>query len=60
MTKESVLIVCTVSNVSNVIPKDFERVFQSLSRFQSISTYLVESDSTDNTNKILSELKRKY
>lgn len=60
MTKESVLIVGTVSNVSNVIPKDFERVFQSLSRFQSISTYLVESDSTDNTNKVLSELKRKY
>ena len=60
MKKESVLIVGTVSNVSNVMVKDFERVFKSLSRFDSISTFLVESDSTDKTNKDLSELKGKY
>jgi len=60
MIKESVLIVGTVSNVSNVLVKDFERVFKSLSRFNSVSTYLVESDSTDKTNKALSELKGKY
>ena len=60
MIKESVLIVGTVSNVSNVLVKDFERVFKSLSRFNSVSTYLVESDSIDKTNKALSELKGKY
>ena len=60
MIKENVLIVGTVSNVSNVLVKDFERVFKSLSRFNSVSTYLVESDSTDKTNKVLSELKGKY
>ena len=60
MIKESVLIVGTVSNVSNVLVKDFERVFKSLSRFNSVSTYLVESDSTDKTNKALSKLKGKY
>ena len=49
MPEESVLIVGTVSNVSNVLIKEFEKVFKSLSRFKSISTYLVESDSTDNT-----------
>lgn len=60
MPEESVLIVGTVSNVSNVLIKEFEKVFKSLSRFKSISTYLVESDSTDNTKEVLDELKRMY
>ena len=60
MSEESVLIVGTVSNVSNVLIKEFEKVFKSLIRFNSISTYLVESDSTDNTKEVLDELKRMY
>lgn len=60
MAGDSVLIVGTISNVSRVLAKDFERVFKSLSRFASISTYLVESDSTDNTKLVLSEMKKTY
>lgn len=60
MSKESVLIVGTVSNVSKVILSDFDRVYHSLKRFQSISTFLVESDSTDNTREVLHKMKKMY
>lgn len=60
MSKESVLIVGTVSNVSKVILRDFDRVYHSLKRFQSISTFLVESDSTDNTREVLHKMKKMY
>ena len=57
---DSILIVGTVSNVEKHLKKDLKKIYNSLSRFDNISFFLVESDSTDNTVKILNELSTFY
>lgn len=52
------LIVGTISNVEKTLKKDLLRVINSFSRFKNIGIYLVESDSTDKTIEILSELSK--
>jgi hypothetical protein len=56
----SILIVGTVSNVEKYLKKDLKKIYKSLRRFDHISFFLVESDSTDNTIKILNELSTLY
>lgn len=55
-----ILVVGTVRNVGRTIQKDFTLVFQALESFGTIETFLVESDSTDNTTQKLEELAQKY
>ena len=57
---DSILIVGTVSNVEKYLKKDLMKIYNSLRRFNDISFFLVESDSTDNTVKILNELSTLY
>ena len=57
---DSILIVGTVSNVEKYLRKDLNKIYHSLRRFNHISFFLVESDSTDNTVKILSDLSAYY
>lgn len=57
---DSILIVGTVSNVEKYLKKDLKKIYKSLRRFNHISFFLVESDSTDNTTKILNKLSTLY
>lgn len=52
---ERVLLVGTVSNVSKNFSKDFRNVYSQLASIFQVDTFLVESDSTDNTTEILNE-----
>ena len=53
-----ILLVGTVSNVAKSIEKELKVVLEALSVFNSIEVFLVESDSRDNTTKILSHIKK--
>ena len=57
---ESIVIVGTVSNVEKHLKNDLTIIYKSLARFNRISFFLVESDSTDNTIKVLNELSNSY
>jgi len=50
----------TVSNVSHTLEGEVLRVYKALQRFKHISWFLVESDSSDNTSKILKNLQANY
>jgi glycosyltransferase involved in cell wall biosynthesis len=52
-----ILLVGTVSNVAKTIEKELKVVLKALSVFDSVEVFLVESDSTDNTVKILDKIK---
>lgn len=52
---ERVLLVGTVSNVSKNFSKDFRNVYAVLASFFQVETFLVESDSTDSTPKMLKD-----
>ena len=49
-----ILLVGTVSNVEKSFKYDLIKVLNALSNFKEISVFLVESDSTDQTSKLLS------
>ena len=49
-----ILLVGTVSNVEKSLKYDLIKVLNALSSFKEISVFLVESDSTDQTSKLLS------
>jgi hypothetical protein len=49
-----ILLVGTVSNVEKNLKYDLVKVLNALSGFKEISVFLVESDSTDQTSKLLS------
>ena len=52
-----ILLVGTVSNVAKTIEKELKVVLKALSIFDFVEVFLVESDSTDDTVKILSNIK---
>ncbi len=51
----NVLVVGTVSNVEKSMGKDLRRVLKSLTRFERVSIFLVESDSMDGTLQLLND-----
>jgi hypothetical protein len=51
-----ILLVGTVSNVAKTIEKELKVVLKALSVFDSVQVFLVESDSTDKTVKILEKI----
>jgi hypothetical protein len=53
---KKILLVGTVSNVAKTIEKELKVVLKALSVFDSVQVFLVESDSTDETVKILEKL----
>jgi hypothetical protein len=53
---KKILLVGTVSNVAKTIEKELKVVLKALSVFDSVQIFLVESDSTDETVKILEKL----
>ena len=53
---KKILLVGTVSNVAKTIEKELKVVLKALSIFNSIEVFLVESDSTDETVKILKNI----
>lgn len=55
-----IIIVGTISNVEKYLKKDLIKIYHSLRRFNHISFFLVESDSTDSTIKVLDELSSSY
>lgn len=57
---KSVLLVGTVSNVEKTFEKDFHRVIAALAHFESVSVYLIESDSSDLTVNLLEEIRHRY
>ena len=54
------LLVGVISNVSKTIEKELRIVLKSLSSFDDITIFLVESDSTDNTLLKLEILKNTF
>lgn len=56
---EKILLVGTVSNVAKTIEKELAIVLKALSMFDSVEVFLVESDSTDDTVKILESIRNK-
>jgi len=52
-----ILLVGTVSNVAKTIEKELKVVLKALSVFDSVKVLLIESDSTDETVKILEKVK---
>ena len=56
-SKESVLVVGTVSNVARTLKKEMQVVLKALSVFDYVGVCLIESDSTDNTVQVLETLK---
>jgi len=52
----NVMLVSTVRNCSKTIKTDYKRIKKALSCFKATITYIVESDSDDDTIKFLSEL----
>jgi len=53
---KKILLVGTVSNVAKTIEKELKILLKALSVFDSVQVFLVESDSTDETVKILEKL----
>jgi hypothetical protein len=53
---KKILLVGTVSNVAKTIEKELKVVLEALSLFDSVQVFLVESDSTDETVKILEKI----
>ena len=53
---KKILLVGTVSNVAKTIEKELKVVLKALSVFNSIEVFLVESDSTDETVRILEKI----
>jgi hypothetical protein len=53
---KKILLVGTVSNVAKTIEKELKVVLKALSVFDSVQVFLVESDSTDGTVKILEKI----
>lgn len=53
---KKILLVGTVSNVAKTIEKELKVVLKALSVFDSVQVFLVESDSTDKTVKILDKI----
>jgi hypothetical protein len=53
---KKILLVGTVSNVAKTIEKELKVVLKALSVFDSVKVFLVESDSTDETVKILENI----
>jgi glycosyltransferase involved in cell wall biosynthesis len=56
---KKILLVGTVSNVAKTIEKELKVVLKALSVFDSVQVFLVESDSTDETVKILDKIASK-
>jgi hypothetical protein len=55
-----IYVVGVIRNASETIELEIQTVFNSISNFHKIFWYLVESDSDDDTLKILERLSRKY
>jgi glycosyltransferase involved in cell wall biosynthesis len=53
---KKILLVGTVSNVAKTIEKELRVVLKALSVFDFVEVFLVESDSTDETVKILKKI----
>jgi len=53
---KKILLVGTVSNIAKTIEKELKVVLKALSVFKSVQVFLVESDSTDETVKILEKI----
>ena len=53
---KKILLVGTVSNVAKTIEKELKVVLKALSLFDLVQVFLVESDSTDETVKILEKI----
>lgn len=53
---KKMLLVGTISNVSKTLEKELQIVLQAISIFKSVEVFLVESDSTDETVKILEKI----
>ena len=58
MDFKSILVVGTIRDVESTIRKEIDRVKHALSDFQQIDFFLVESDSSDNTRNLLSEISK--
>jgi len=54
---KKILLVGTVSNVANTIEKELKVVLKALSVFGSVKVLLIESDSTDETVRVLEKVK---
>lgn len=54
---EKILLVGTVSNVAKTLDKELKVVLKALSVFNNVDIFLVESDSDDQTTKVLNEIK---
>jgi len=54
----SILVVGTIRNGERILAKEIYRCLKSLKEFQNVSFYIVESDSSDHTAKVLHDLKR--
>ena len=55
--ESSILVVGTIRNGERTLQKEIRKCLNSLSSFEKVSFYIVESDSTDKTLEILSKLK---
>ena len=51
------ILLGTVCNVSDKIESDIKTVLNSLSHFNEVRVFLVESDSSDSTIKVLESIK---
>jgi len=56
---KKILLVGTVSNVARTIEKELKVVLKALSVLDSVEVFLVESDSTDDTVKVLESIRNK-
>jgi hypothetical protein len=54
---KKILLVGTISNVSKTLEKELKVILKALSIFESVKVYLVESDSIDETVKVLEKIK---
>jgi hypothetical protein len=54
---KKILLVGTISNVSKTLEKELKVILKALSIFESVNVYLVESDSIDETVKVLEKIK---
>lgn len=54
--KNRILLVGTVRNVETILPREYSRLKKALSAFGDLDTFLVESDSSDRTVDVLSQI----
>jgi len=60
LNKKPIIIVGIVKDIGNTLKSDINNLSQALGFFNDIHWFLVESNSSDNSRKILAELKNSY